>query len=229
MPERRARRPSRRRRWLIASIALLALLGCGLLALRHYARTETLTALLVRQTRDLTGAELTLGEGAHFDFLPRLHLVLPQPALTAGGPHALLRLDSLEADVPWHSLWSRRFDIERLELVRPVLDLDALHAWLDARPPAAAPLPDIRFVLRVTDGAIVRGSKLLAQDLDLQFASGGDVAAWLARIEADPATTTLLPPLAGSAAAATIEIGDTRLEDVHIEVLGDDATSEPQR
>lgn len=229
MPEPDAKRPRRRRRWLIALIALLSMLVACALVLRHYLQTDQLTTLLVGKTHDLFGAELSLDGAARYEFMPTLHLVLPRPALKASGTGAmLLRADSLEVAMPWHTLWADRYDIDRINLVKPVLDLDALRAWLAARAPSNTPPPDVRFALHVDDGTIVRAGTPIAQGVKLDFASAGDVAAWLDRIQRQPAGATLLPPLTGSASATTIQIGDTRIDGVQLDVR-DDATATPAR
>lgn len=228
MPERAASQPRRRRRWIIALVVLLAILVAGTLLLRHFTRPQTLSALLVGKSRDLIGADLALHGSARFEFLPNLHVVLPHPTLAKmGSPEVFLRLDSLEAVVPWHNMWSDRYDIERIDLVRPVLDLDALQRWLDAQPATNPATPDVRFSLRVTDGSIIRGGKPLAQGLNMQLASAGDVRAWLERFRADPATTSLLPPIAGNADASVLRFGGTRLEGVQIRISDDEPASEP--
>lgn len=220
----------RRRRWLVALLALLILAAGGALLLRHYLRPENLTALLVGQARRVLGADLATGGVAYFEFAPRLRLVLPHPVLKApGAGPAFLSADSLEAVVPWRTLWADRYDIDRIVLTRPVLDLDALHAWLDARPPSDAAPPDVRFTLALDDGSVVSGGKTLAAGVTLQFASSGDVAAWLAGLGAGTDIRSLLPPLAGRADAAVVEIGDTRLEGVHVEVRDDDAAVRPSK
>ena len=215
----------RRRRWPIAVLALgVLVVGAVAFAAWHYTRTDKLTALLVDKTRDLLGADLVLGGTAHFGFVPRLHLILPHPVLKATGAKvAFATADSLETSVPWHTLWSDRYDIERIDLAKPVLDLDALRAWSAAQPPARA-VPEVNFVLHVADGTILGGGQPVAQGVNLEFASAGDIAAWFTRIEAQPSTWPLLPPLTGSAAASAVQIGVTRLEGVQVEVRDDTTT-----
>lgn len=225
MPEPRAQRLRRRSRWPFVLLALALLGGAAALALRHYTRPQQLTSALIGQTRSLLGADLSLGGEARYGFWPKLHVVLPQPALRApGAGSAFLRADRLEAALPWRTLWADRYEIERIDLVRPTLDLDALSAWLAARPPSNSAAPDIRFALHVDDATLVAGGQPVAQGVNLDFASRGDLAAWFAQI--GPQMTPLLPPLSGSAKASSLQIGDTRLEGVHIE-LRDDAVQPP--
>jgi hypothetical protein len=221
-------RPRRRRRWLIALALLVGLGVIGAIALRHYSRPQKLTALLIEQTRSLLGAELVLGGVAGFDFSPNLHLVLPKPALkSTSTSNAMLSAATVEVVVPWHSLWNDRIDIERLEIERPVFDLDALSSWLAARPAGGSP-PDVRFSLRVRDGMITAGGKSVAQGLNLEFANAGDLAAWLAKQRSADVAAGVLPPLSGNANVQSVQFGDTRIEGLHVEISGDDATTPPQ-
>ncbi|NCT67964.1 MAG: hypothetical protein GXC76_10025 [Rhodanobacteraceae bacterium] len=227
MPEAPPR--PRRRRWPYLLLALALLAGGAALLLRHYTRPDALSALLVTQTRSLLGAELSLGAGAHYGFVPKLRAVLPRPALRASATTPpFVTADALEAVLPWRNLWSDRYEIERIDLLRPRLDLDALDAWLATLPPAHAAPPDVRFALRIEDGQILHGGQPLARGVNLRFASAGDLAAWLAQWRTRPDTTTLLPPLAGHAEAAEVRIDEVRLEGVQVEMRDGDAPPEPR-
>jgi len=219
MAEQAPQRP-RRRRWPRVLLALLVLGVIGAFAVHHYTRPQRLTALLIEQVRDQLGAELTLGSDAGYTLVPGLRAELPQPMLKAQG-NVLLRADALRAKVPWRTLWADAYEIERIELVRPVFDLDALRAWLAARPKSTATPPDVRFALRVEHGSVVAAGKPVAEDITLDLANRADLAAWLARFDPHSADA-LLPPVAGSVEAKAIQIGDTRLEDVHVEIRDDD-------
>ena len=227
MPERKAKHS---RRWLFALLALLPLGGGAAFALRHYTRPDKLTALLVEQARSALGADLTTEGAASFGFVPKLSVTMPHPVLKARGANiTLMSADALRAVVPWHTLWADRYDIERIALVKPNLDLDALRTWLAARPASGAAPPDVRFALHVEDGTITSAGKPVAQGVNMELASGGDLAAWLATIGSAAAATPLIPPLDGSADTAALQMGGTRLEHVHIEVQGDDATPKPSQ
>ena len=217
MIDKKINRPGRR--WPFVLLALGLLGGGAALALRHYTQPEKLTALLIEQAHGVLGADLSINGAAAFGFVPKLSVTLPQPTLKAAGASvAWLRADALRAVVPWHTLWSDRHDIERIELVKPVLDIDALHMWLAARAPSKTGASDVRFCMRINDGSVVRGGITLAQGVNADFASSGDVASWLAAFDAKPGPTALLPPLAGGVDAAAMQIGDTRLEGVHVEI-----------
>lgn len=203
-------------------LVLVVLCLAAAFALHHYSRPQRLADLLASQVREQFGAELVMEGAAGFELTPRLQAFLPKPRLVAGG-HTVLRADAIAASVPWRTLWGDHYEIERIELQRPQLDLDALRAWLAMRPSSDEPVPDVRFALRVVDGAILASGKPLAQDIDIDFANSGDLAAWLASLNRDASAAAPLPPGHGSASAASVQIGETRLEGVRIE-LRDDAT-----
>ncbi|MBO9664936.1 hypothetical protein [Dokdonella sp.] len=210
----------RRRRWPYVLLALALLTSLGALVLRHYTRPDKLTALLIEQAQSQLGLKLALGDSAGFGLLPRLRVLLPKSSLEAAEGGVLLDADSIGVVVPWHTIWGERVDIERIEIEKPRLDLDALAHWLAARPAGGA-APDVRFAIRVRDGALLASGKPIAEGLNLQFANAGDLAAWLAQVRT--ANSSLLPPLAGSAEAATLQIGATRIEGLRVEVQDDGA------
>lgn len=211
----------RRRRWphLLLAIGVLGLVAA--LAVRHYSRPQRLADLLVSQLRAQLGVELVLGGEAGFGLVPRLQALLPRPQLLAGG-RTLLRADAIAASAPWRTLWADAWEIERVELQRPVFELDALRAWLASRPSSQAAAPDVRFALRVVDGSVVSGGTAIAEGIDIEFANSGDLGAWLASFGSDAGAILPLPPARGSASASRLQIGETRLEGLRIE-LRDDA------
>ncbi|MGN6521550.1 MAG: hypothetical protein ACTHK2_19260 [Dokdonella sp.] len=218
MAEAPAARPRRRRWWLRLLLVLVALGIAGAFLVHHYTRPQRITALLVERVRDDLGAELRLGGDAGYAFLPRLRAVLPQAELVAGGTR-VLQADALRAAMPWHSLWSSQLEIESIELVRPVLDLDALQAWLAALPPSRSPIPDVRFALHVEDGRILHGGRPLADGVTIDLANRADLAAWLRAW--DPAAPDLVPPVAGTVRVDSAQIGETRIEGLKVEVRDD--------
>lgn len=211
----------RRRRWPYLLLVLGVLGLAAAFALHRWSRPQRLADLLVSQVRTQLGAELVLGGIAGFELTPSLQALLPRPQLVADG-QVILRADAIAASVPWRTLWADRYEIERIELQRPVLDLDALRAWLAARPSSDAAVPDVRFALRVVDGSVIASGKPVAADIDIDFANSGDLAAWFAALDRDTSAIAPLPPGRGSASAASLQVGDTRLEGVRIE-LRDDA------
>src|SRR5690606_16589272 len=146
MAEAAANVRRRRRRVVYVLFAAGALGLAAALAVHHYSRPQRLAELLVSLTREQLGADLVLGGEAGFALVPRLQALLPGPQLVAGG-RTLLRADAIAARVPWRTLWADAFEIERVELLRPVLDLGALRAWLGSRPSSDAAMPDVRIAL----------------------------------------------------------------------------------
>jgi len=218
MTEQKPQQP-RRRRWPRVLFALLLLGAVGAFVVHHYTRPKRLTTLLIDEVREQLGAELTLGGDAGYVLVPGLRAELPQPVLEAPSG-VLLRADALRAAVPWHTLWGDTVEIERIELVRPVLDLDALRAWLAARPQSNSAPPDVRFAIRVEHGSVIAAGKPIAEDVTLELANSADLAAWLAHF--DPQSLQgLLPPATGTFDAKAVQIGGTRLEGVHVEIRDD--------
>jgi uncharacterized protein involved in outer membrane biogenesis len=213
-------RPARRRRWPRVLLALVLVGLASAWILHHYTRPRRLTALLVAQVHDQLGIDLSLGGDAGYTLVPGLRAELPKPQLEAQGS-VLLRADALRAAVPWRTLWADSYEIERLELVRPVFDLDALRAWLAARPASSAASPDIRFALRIEHGTVIAAGKPIADDITMDLANRADLVAWLAHFDPQ-STAALLPPVTGSFDAKAIRIGDTQLEGVHVEIRDDD-------
>jgi len=221
MPATEPHKP--RRRWRIVLAVLGVLVIVVVLAIRHYSRAERLTALIVDQTRGALGADLAIGGMAHYEFWPGPHFVLPAPSLKASGASAFIKADAIEVRMPWRILWADRYEIEQIDVIRPVLDLDALSAWLGTRPASTTPIPDVRFNLHLIDGTAISGGRTIAQGLDIAFVNSGDMATWIDGLRAHPDANALVPPLTGSADAKLLQIGTTRLEGVHLEVK-DDAT-----
>ncbi|HET6545275.1 MAG TPA: hypothetical protein VFG55_00850 [Rhodanobacteraceae bacterium] len=229
---RPAKAARRRRPWFVAIAIVAVLLVAGALALRHFARADQLTALLVGQVRTQLDAELVLGGEATFGFVPKLHLHLPQSALRGhAGSRPFLAADAVDVVVPWRTLWADHYVIERIELDRPRLDLDALDAWLAARPAGPGPV-DLNFALAASDGVIVSGGKEIAGGVNLDLATAGDIGGWLSRIgtsSADRADAPLIPPLAGTAQAHSVQIGNTHLEGVEVEMRDGESAPAPRQ
>jgi hypothetical protein len=205
------------RRWPYVIALLLVLVVAGSFAVREFVRPEKLTAMLVGEVRTRLGASLELGGNARFGVWPSLHVELPQAALRNPAATApFLATESIDVVVPWRSLWGDALEIERIELDAPRLDLEALDAWLAARP-AGGDMAGFSVRIVATDGSLARGAATLASGIDIDLASAGDLAAWLASDEGDP-KRTLIPPLAGSIEAAEVQLGETRLRGVRIDI-----------
>jgi hypothetical protein len=152
----------RRRRWrrVLVGTAL------ALLALSLFATWLLQPRQLVPLILDRAGSALSLEFGAAADAEARLRgepqlivrdLVVREP----GAKTTILRAERVLLALPWSSLRDRGPSpvIRRIELDAPVLNLSALQAWLDKRPPAEPPqIPTLTDGLRIVDGRIDGGS-----------------------------------------------------------------------
>lgn len=210
----------KRQRWPFVLVAIALLLVAGALAIRQFVRPEKLTALLVNEVHTRLGAQLELGGDVRFGFWPGLRVELPN-AVLRGKPadQPFLTTKSIEVAIPWRSLWADTLVIEKVELDAPKLDLDALNEWLKTLPETHGSA-DFRVAVDAHDGQLVRGTTRIADGVDLEFAGGSALSAWLAQFGANATTpaTALIPPLIGSMQAKEMRVGDTHLKDVRIEI-----------
>lgn len=212
----------RRRRWLVGVLVVILLaLGGAALLLRHFLQPDQLTALLVKELREQAGVDLVLGKDARFGFIPNLHLRLPQTKLRAiGASNAFLDAAAIDVIVPWASIRTGHYDIERLDLEQPRLDLDALAQWFAASPGSNTALPSIRIHLRVRDGVLVSAGAVVAEGIDLDLDGGSDILGWLAQWQpADVGTdVSLLPPLVAGGSVRRVQLGATRIDGIRITI-----------
>lgn len=213
--------PRPRRRWRIALAVSVLLCAIVAVALNRLLQPERVTAMLASQVRSI-GLDLHVDGAAHYRFLPRIEAVLPMSRVVSDKT-PLLAAQSIHARMPWHSLWSGPLVIDDLAIENPVLDLDALRAWLAARPATNAPAPDVRFRIRVDNAKIVSGGQTIAEGVSATLANQSDVAAWLAHWSPATPAAQLVPPLSGTLDANSLRIGETRVEGLHVEI-GDDGT-----
>lgn len=217
--------PRPRRRWRIALAVVVLLCAIAAFALNRLLQPERVTAMLVSQARSI-GLDLHVDGAAHYRFLPRIEAVLPASRIVSGKT-PLLGAQSIRARVPWRSLWSGPLVIDDLAIENPVLDLDALRAWLAARPATNAPTPDVRFRIRIDNAKVVSGGQTIAEGVTATLANQSDVAAWLARWSPVTPAAQLVPPLSGSLDARSLRIGETRVEGLHVEISDDDTQKKP--
>jgi len=218
--------PRPRRRWRIALAVVALLCVVAAFALNRLLQPERVTALLASQARSV-GLDLQVDGAAHYRFLPRIEAVLPTTRIGADGNTPLLAAQSIRARMPWHSLWSGQLVIDDLSIESPVLDLDALRAWLAARPATNAPAPDVRFNIRINDAKIVSGGQTIAEGVTATLANQSDIAAWLGRWSPATPAAQLAPPLSGTLDARSLHIGETRVEGLHVEIDDGNARKKP--
>ncbi len=215
----------RRRRWPIVLAVLVLIVLAGLFAIRQFVRPDRLTTLLINEVHTRLGAQLELGDDARFGFWPGLRVELPQAVLrgTSDSP-PILSAASIDVAMPWRSLWADTLDIERVELERPQLDLDALNAWLKALPETTGG-QDFHVNLSARDGRLMRQGVVFAEGIDLDVSGSNALSAWLAQFDAKDGivAAALIPPLEGNMSVKKIRIGETQLKGVHIKF--NDATT----
>jgi len=217
--------PRPRRRWRIV-LAVFVLLGAiAAFAVNRLLQPERVTAILASQARSV-GLDLRVDGAARYRFLPRIESVLPASRILVDSKTPLLAAQSIRARVPWRSLWSDPLVIDDLAIENPVLDLDALRAWLATRPATNAPAPDVRLRVRIDNATVVSGGQSIAEGVTATLENQSDLAAWLARWSPATSATQLAPPVSGTLDARTLRIGETRVEGLHVEI-GDDAQKKP--
>lgn len=164
---------TRRRRWLIFLVVLLALGIGGSLLVRHLTRPELLARLLVQQIEQRTGLVLRVGAEPDISLLPRLSLELRDVALALPSGEVLVSADMLQLALPWRALREPVISLDSLSLRGASIDLDAL--WLlgmddsGTGPPPPLRLPPVATQLRLSDSRIhstARGFSLEGVHLD---------------------------------------------------------------
>lgn len=151
----------RGKRTLIALLVLLALGAAGALTVRWLLRPDNLARVITGWVERELGAQLTLAESPGVRLIPQLQLGLEGARLERGGV-LLASAEELRIALPWSTLWSGGFDIESLNIRRPVIAWPQLIALLrELSDPAAASqapsLPSIAVGVRVEDGTLLSG------------------------------------------------------------------------
>lgn len=158
----------RRRRWLWLGV-LPALLLLAVVGVRVLLEPSRLSAFLLAQASQATGLSLALATPADVGLWPDLHLALHDLS-AAHGPLRVLRVDRVDAVLPWSALWSDTLQIRELRLVAPRVDLPAMQAWLASRPARAGgpALPRIDAAVDIR-GAQLAGDGWIVDNLSLQL------------------------------------------------------------
>lgn len=161
----------RAHRWLIALGVLAALALAGFLLVGWLLQPDRLSAFLLDRIGRELGLELRATGPADYALRPEPRLLLAGlQARAPGAAGPLLVTGRIELSLPWSTLRGRTPEITRVQIDAPQLDLEALYAWLDTRPPADAPtpLPELTGGLRLRGGRIVaEGWTLAALSVDI--------------------------------------------------------------
>jgi hypothetical protein len=169
---------SRRRAWLAIGLLVVALLAA--IGIRHALQPRNATRLILDQAGRALGLQLTASGEAQYSVggMPTL-VIHDVVAREPGAMRPLLRADRISLSLPWSTIRGLRdagrpIALERVELDRPVLDLDALQRWLQHRPPGKARYPTLAKGLHVSDGSLVAtGWTLEGLALDVPLVAPG--------------------------------------------------------
>lgn len=203
----------------IALLVLLAVVAALGYAVHHYSRPERITSLLIAQLQSSYGLTLALPQPATVQFLPRLHLQLQRPVLTANSASApIVAAERIEVSVPWSTLYGSQPVIERIEMVQPQIDIDALQAWLATQAGTGGATSVPAFTLAANNATLLRAGEPLATVLNLQLTHAGELGAWIDQWSTAAGPASLIPPMTGRVDAATIRIGETQLDGVKLRI-----------
>lgn len=162
--------PARKRRWHKILAAFAALLLIGTWWVNRQLEPDRLTALVLERLGPSLGLELTIDGTPEYALRPEPRLVLPN--LTARQPGAaapLLTARRAEVSLPWSTITGGdSLVITRVELDRPVLDLEALSAWQATRPEGPSELPTLTKGLQVAEGRMI-GDGWTVEALNLEL------------------------------------------------------------
>lgn len=156
---------------MIALVLLVAVLS-----LRFALQPRHVTQLVLDRVGNALGLEITASGVGEYRLRGTPTLVVRNViAREPGATTPLLRADRIFLSLPWSTLRgftasTRDSDltVDRVELDRPIIDLDALQHWLDRRPPSKAHIPTLTRGLQVREGSVeAAGWKLRGIALDL--------------------------------------------------------------
>jgi uncharacterized protein involved in outer membrane biogenesis len=157
--------------WTLGGIALAVVLA-AVIAVYLLLQPDRFTAMLQAQAR-AAGLELNLSSPASPTLFPRPALYLRGITLNAEAATAPILLAAHgRLALPWHTLFGGPTVISQLQIDSPRVDLDALQNWiagLPAQPAGAAPnIPRINTGVSITHGSVVRGNKVLLENVALE-------------------------------------------------------------
>ena len=216
--------PRRRRwRWLLLAVALLL---AGVATLPLWFNANRIAALALPAAGTASGLVISSSGEAELRWRPTPWLALPNVEVRTPQGALILSAERVEIALPWATLRGQAFEVDELQLHASFVDLEALAAWLDSRPPSEpSPLPDLaRLEMR---GGELRWGDYALQDADIDVIDFGpgqrfamDAAGQvLLAGNRHPARLSLVATVAGDSASL-------RLRDLELEMSGDDPLPE---
>ena len=150
---------------------LVILLLAALIAMYVVLQPERFTAML-QSRAEAAGLDLGLANPASPTLWPKPALELEGLTLRARGSGTPLIVASRgKLVLPWRTLLGGETTVSRLELEGARIDMDAVSAYLDTRPPqpstSGAFLPGIDAGFSISRGTLTRGNRLLMSDVDI--------------------------------------------------------------
>lgn len=145
----------RRRRWLVVLLLLLVFL----LALAWWVNRQLEPNRLAATVLDRVGTSLQLRIGfdgtPEYAFRPEPRLVLPGLTVAGLQSEPFLTAKRAEISLPWATITGGEPVITRVLLDAPVLRVDGLLRWLDARPKEPFKLPTLTKGLELRDATVL--------------------------------------------------------------------------
>jgi len=169
-----ARQPSRKPAWS-ALVVLIVLLLAGI-GLRYGMQPQHAARLVLDQVGRTLGLRITASGTSQYSLRGGPSLVIRDVvAQEPGAATPLLRADRILLSLPWSTVRGlttgaagSTITMHRVELDRPVLDVDALQHWLQTRPPSKQRYPVLTQGMHVNDGRVIaRGWSLGSLTIDL--------------------------------------------------------------
>ncbi|MDB6163836.1 MAG: hypothetical protein JWL98_1268 [Xanthomonadaceae bacterium] len=147
--------------WIALALLVLALLAA--IALRTVMQPQHATRLILDQVGRALGLQLTASGTAEYSLRGTPTLTIRNViAREPGARTALLRADRIHLALPWSTIRQLANGpsdavviINRVELDRPIVDVEAMQHWLAHRPPSKAPLPTLTEGMLISDGTIL--------------------------------------------------------------------------
>ena len=160
--------------WVASVIALVLLLA--IVSLRLALPPQRVTQLILDRVGSTFGLEITASGVGEYRLRGTPMLVVRDVvAREPGSTTPLLRADRIFLSLPWSTIRGLTagasgsdLTVDRIELDRPVIHLEALQHWLDRRPPSKTRVPTLTDGLQAHDGSITAvGWTLTGITLDL--------------------------------------------------------------